>query len=135
MVSELLKVSTANEDAFRTALKTMAALAVETFSSSDTNADDRYDAVKVRANATLSFANGAQSLDSILTELTTAQIKIGGASERHDANFGLLQGFVDDKEHADIYEVGTQLLALSGRVEASLQVSASLGRLSLLNFL
>ncbi|MGI9384404.1 MAG: hypothetical protein ACR2PO_14725 [Methyloligellaceae bacterium] len=125
----------ANEDAFRTVLKQLAAVSVETFSTGDANAKDRYNAITERAGAALAFPNGGQSVDSIITEMTIAQTQLGNATDRHDASNALLQTTVDAAESSDIFEVSVQILALQGRIEASLQISASLGRLSLVNFI
>ena len=62
----------ANEDAFRTVLKQLAAVSVETFSTGDANANNRYDAITQRAAAALAFPGGTQSVDSIITEMTIA---------------------------------------------------------------
>ena len=125
----------ANEDAFRTVLKELAAVAVETFSESDPNAKDRYNAITQRAGEALAFPNGAQSVEGIITEMTIAQNQLGNATERHEASNALLLTTVDGAESADRFEVVAQILALQSRVEASLQVSASLSRLSLVNFI
>lgn len=124
----------ANEEAFRTVLKNFAAMAVETSDPNDANAPDRYHEMKLRASDGLTFAGG-QSVDGVITELAVAKTTIGRAAERHEANLSMLQGFIDQEESADTFEVSTQILALQGRIEASLQVSVSLSRLSLINFL
>lgn len=125
----------ANEQALVTAMKNLAAVAVETFSAGDVNSSERYSEIKLRANTGLSFAGDAQSIDDIITELVVAKTTIGRANERHDASKAMLQTIVDDVENADIYEVSAAILALQVRIEASLQVSANLSRLSLVNFL
>ena len=83
----------------------------------------------------LAFPDGAQSVEGIVTEMTIAQNQLGNATERHEASNALLLTTVDGAESADRFEVVAQILALQSRVEASLQVSASLGRLSLVNFI
>ncbi len=125
----------ANETSLRDTLKTMAALSVETFSANDANAADRYNEIKLRGNSVLSFAGSAQAVDDIITELTVAKTVAGRAAERHTASDAFMRGIIGETENADIYEVSSQILSLSVRIEASLAVSASLGRLSILNFL
>jgi len=125
----------ANEDSFRTVMKNLAAVAVEIFSVGDANASARYSELKLRASSGLSFAAGAQSVDDLVAEIVIAKKTIDQAGARHKESQQLLQGFIDDEENADIYEVSTAILSLQGRIEASLQVSASLSRLSLVNFL
>jgi len=125
----------ANEDAMRATMKFFAAMSVETFTQGDVNASERYHQMQLRTNTGLSFAGGAQSLDDVLTEVGAAKTTIGRAEERHKATGVLLEGFVFDEENTDVFEVSASILALQGRLEASLAVSASLGRLSLVNFL
>lgn len=125
----------ANEQAFTTTLKQLAVISTVTFTDTDPAAADRYSELKQRAADALGFAGTSQSVDEIVTELTIAQTTIGKASERHSASEVLFQGLIDDAENADIYEVSTQILSLQSRIEASLQVTATLSQLSLTRFL
>ena len=125
----------ANEESLTKILKTFAAVAIETFDPDDANASKRYNEIKLRANSQLSFRNGAQSPDDIITELTVAKTRAGQASQRHKASKALIEDTIGKKENADIYEVSAQILSLQVRIEASLQVSASLSRISILNFI
>jgi flagellar hook-associated protein 3 FlgL len=125
----------ANESSLRGVLKAFAALSVETFSTTDVNAADRYTEIRQRANTLLSFQGNAQSVDDIITELTVAKVGAGRATERHQASNSILEDIIGDAESSDLFEVSAQILSLQSRVEASLQISASLGRLSILNFI
>lgn len=125
----------ANEEGLATLLKQMAVLATATFSHDDPNGASRYAEIKQRAVAALSFRDGAQSPDDILTELASAKAALGRTAERHKANQALLQGLVDEAENADMYELSAQILTLQNRLQASLQVSVALRRLSLVNFI
>lgn len=124
----------ANEDALRQVIKTLAAVSVEIFDPTDVNAADRNHEIKLRTTASLSFTGGAQDIDDIIIELTVAQTVAARAHERHQASDGFIRNLVGEAESVDIYEVSAQIISLSLRVEASLQVSVSLSRLSLLNF-
>ncbi len=124
----------ANEEALRSVVKNIAAIAVETFNANDVNGSDRYSELKLRATARLSFPGSSQSPDDIITEIAVAKTTLGRANERHKANEALLEGFIGEEENADLFEVSAAILALQGRIEASLAVSSSLGRLSLVNF-
>lgn len=125
----------ANEDAFREVLKTFAALSVETFNVNDVNAADRYTEIRHRASTQLSFQGSAQSVDDIIIELTVAKVGAGRAAERHQASDAILRDIIGEAETSDLYEVSAQILSLGVRIEASLQISASLSRLSILNFI
>ncbi|GAB4238391.1 MAG: hypothetical protein Kow0032_24800 [Methyloligellaceae bacterium] len=124
----------ANEDAMVSVMKTFAAVAVETFNPADADAPERYHELQIRANSGLNFA-GSQSVDDILVEIGVAKTTAGRAEKRHEATEILLEDFIVAEEEADIYEVSSAILTLQTRLEASLQVSASLGNLSLVNFL
>jgi len=125
----------ANEDAFRSVLKSYAALTVETFSAADIDAPDRYNEIRLRTNAELAFQGGAQSVEDIIIELTVAKVGAGRAAERHLASDSIIRDIIGEAENVDLFEVSTQILSLQIRVEASLQISASLSRLSILNFI
>ncbi len=125
----------ANESALKQVIKSFAAVSVETFSASDVNASDRYHEIQLRTSNAMSFAGGVQGVDDIITELTVAQTVAGRSNERHTTSNGFVRGIVDEAENVDLFQVSAELLALSSRVEASLQVSASLSRLSILNFI
>lgn len=125
----------ANEDSLRDVVKIMAALSVETFTPGDADAADRYNEIKLRGNTALSFPGGAQAVDDIITELAVAKMVTGRAGERHTASNAFIGGIIAKAENADLFEVSSQIISLQIRIEASLAVSASLARLSLLNFL
>jgi flagellin-like hook-associated protein FlgL len=124
----------ANESALRQVMKTFAAISIESFSASDVNGSDRYHEIQLRASAELAFASGAQGVDDIITELTVGQTVAGRAQERHTASDAFIRDLVGEAENVDLFEVSAQILSLSSRVEASLQVSASLSQLSILNY-
>lgn len=125
----------ADEDGFKTILKQLAVFSVETFEGDLDTASLRYGEVRSRMVDELGFASGAQSPDAILTELSTAKAALGRVSERHQSSATLLTDFVYDTENADINEVSAQILTLQARLEASLQVTAILKQISLVNFL
>lgn len=125
----------ANEESIKKLLKTFAAVSVETFAPNDANASKRYNEIQIRASRELSFPNGQQSPDDIIVELTVAKTAAGRASERHKASESLIIDTIGKKENADIYEVSAQILSLQARIEASLQVSASISRISIINFI
>lgn len=125
----------ANEDATSAVMKNFAALAIETFDEDDPDAQKRYAEITERAAHGLSFKGNSQSIDDVVTEIAVAKSTVGRAGERHKANESLLQGFVDDEESADVYEVASSILQLQNRLQASLQVTAAINRLSLVNFI
>ncbi len=125
----------ADEQGYVAVLKQLAVMSVETFEGGLDVAQQRYSEVKDRVTGALDFSNGVQSPDSILTELATAKGALERVSERHQATTTLLTDFVYTAENADTNEVSAQILSLQARLEASLQVTAILKRISLVNFL
>jgi hypothetical protein len=111
------------------------ARAVEEFDPADPHGSNRYNEIKLRASDKLGFGRNAQAVDDVISEIGVAKTTIGRAEERHQANEALLQGFVEDKENADLYEVSASILSLRNRIEASLTVSSRLSNLSLVRFL
>ncbi len=125
----------ADEEAFRTVLKQLAALSVETFTSESQEEQLRYEAIKDRARDGLAFPSGVQSLDAVVTELTMAEVTVDQAEKRHEATGNLLDSLVSEIEDADMYEVSAKILQLQTRLEASYQTTSVLARISLVNFL
>ena len=125
----------ANEDAFKTILKQLAVITSDSYPESDTDSRARYLAINERVNTALSFNGNTQSVDSITAEFTVIQATLESSRERHVASADILQGLIDDIEVADTYEVSAQILAMQTRLQATLRVTASLGQISLVNFL
>lgn len=125
----------ANEDAFKSLVKQLAVLTTDTFDMEIQEDRDRYREMSERINVNLGFGDGSQSFDNVIAEFTVIQATLNAAEERHQASKELLGGFVSDVEDADIYEVSAELLSLETRLQASLRVTASLGQISLVNFL
>ena len=125
----------ANESAFKTILKQLAVVVSDSYPESDTDGRARYLEISERVNTALSFNGNVQSVDSITAEFTVIQATLESSRERHVASADILQSLIDEIEVADTYEVSAQLLSLQTRLQATLSVTASLGRISLVNFL
>lgn len=125
----------ANEEAFTSELKALAVLALEDYPESEATARERFDAVNTRAIKLLPGQGETQAIDHVYASITYAQGALEKASERHDASQGVLQDFVADVEQVDLYEVSAQLLSLQNRLQASFQTTATLSRISLVNYL
>ncbi len=125
----------ANESAFKTILKSLAAISADTYPDSDADSHDRYLSLSRRVNTELTFLGNVQSIDDINAEFTVIQATLGKAEERHVNNTHLLDAFIDDIEVVDTYEVSAKLLTLQTRLEASLSVTATIRRVTLVNYL
>jgi len=125
----------ANEEAFRTSLQTLAVASYQTYNSGDANGQDRYDAMRTRVTENLSQRPNRQHIDHVLAEVSSANSVIAATKDRHETHTNLLQGFADDIENVDIYEVSAQLLDMQTRLQATYQTMATLQQLSLVNFI
>jgi len=125
----------ADEAAMRNTLAKLGALATLTFDEADPNANARYQALNQRINRALDFPAGTQSFSDMMAELATVQKTMRSVSERHTLAAGMMQGMVAERETISAEEVSVKLLSLQTRMQASLQTTALLARLSLVNFL
>ncbi|MGL4973977.1 MAG: flagellin, partial [Bosea sp. (in: a-proteobacteria)] len=125
----------ANEQAFRIGMAQFAALAAETFSATDVNARDRYEALAQRGRSNLSYQNGAQAPSEIAVELATAQTAMKNAKERHSATKIYLTAANSKIEDVSVEEVASSILTLQTRLQASYQTTSILSRLSLTEYL
>jgi hypothetical protein len=125
----------ANEDALRDAVKNIAVFAATSFSSSDTNANAAYIALEQRVGTNLSNPPGKQKLTDIEAEIANAQTIMKGATDRQTQTQSALSAMLDSIAGVSPEEVGTQILALQTRLQASLQTTALLAKTSLVNYL
>jgi flagellin-like hook-associated protein FlgL len=124
-----------NEEALRTSVQNFATFAAMSFSASDPSARDRYNALAQRIGANLAPNSSVQQISSIQTEIAGANLAANAAKTRIEDKKPILQGVLDNIENADPNEVGVQLLALQTQMQASLQTTAMLSKLSLVNFM
>lgn len=125
----------ANEDGIRQIVQQLGVLAATTFDESDPDARDRYFSLIGRVGAVLDGADGVSHVEAIATDIAGANLASAAAGERLVDRKPILQGILADIENAMPEEVGTMLLALNTRMQATLQTTAMLSQFSLLNFL
>jgi hypothetical protein len=125
----------ANEQAIRSTIANIAIYAVTNFSANDPNAKDRFAALTQRVAAGLNPINGQQKLQDIESELAFAQTTMNDAKQRQQQSQGMLDTMLQGIERAPQEEVGAQILALQTRLEATLQTTAMLYRLSIVNYI
>jgi flagellar hook-associated protein 3 FlgL len=125
----------ANELALRTAVKNVAVLSGATFSASDPNASEQYGALTSRLAANFEPPLGTQDITAIMTEIANAQIMAKIAQDRHQQAKASLTDFLQSIKNVLPEQVGTELLALQTALQASLQTTATLSKLSLVNYL
>ena len=125
----------ANESALRTTVENLAAFAAMSFSASDPNAHARYEALAQRISGNLNIPNGSQTVADIEADIAGAQITLQTTADQHTQTAGALTDMVQNIENADTNEVGSQILDLQTRLQASLQVTAMLARMNLASIL
>ncbi|MCC2113766.1 MAG: flagellar biosynthesis protein FlgL [Hyphomicrobiales bacterium] len=125
----------ANETALRWAFQHMAAFAVEEFSSSDPNAEARYEALAERIRPALDDPSGVKSPSSVGTDLAFVQQALEAAEERNKASDVMIADMINEIEGIDQEEVAMRLLSLQTRLQASYQVTSILSQLTLTNYL
>ncbi len=88
-----------------------------------------------RLSASLDGPPGAQKVADISAELASAQSAMTAAKDRHTQTASTLQGLLDDVENVTPEQVAAQILALQTSLQASMQTTASMFQLSLVNFI
>jgi len=125
----------ANEQAIRSTIANIAVYAVTNFSASNPNDSARFAALAQRVGAGLDPQNGQQKIPDIEAELAFAQTTMNDAKNRQQQTQGMLQTMLDGVEQAPQEQVAAQLLALQTRMQASLQTTAMLYQMSIINYI
>jgi flagellin-like hook-associated protein FlgL len=125
----------ANEIGIRTLVQSIATLAAVTISTSNPNAADLSAALNQRLAASINGAPGVQTLKDISVDLANAQGLLAAAKNRHLQTNGTLSNFLQQIEGISNEQVGTEILALQTRMQASMQTTAMLYQTSLVNYL
>lgn len=122
----------ANEAAFRTLLSALGALAADAFPATDATSRARYAASAGRIGTAL---GGSDGVERIASDLSVANAALGSAGTRVAAARAQIQDVIDGAENADPNQVATELLATQTRLQASYQTTATIAKLSLVNFI
>ena len=125
----------ANEQGLRWVMQNVAALAAVTYPPTDPNAAARANALNERVGANLNVPVGTQTVESIATELSGAQAALGTATDRHTQTNNTITDLLGQIEGVSTEQVGAQILALQTRLQASLQTTSMLYKLSLVNYM
>jgi flagellar hook-associated protein 3 FlgL len=125
----------ANEQALTISMKNVAIFAATTYSASDPNASAQYDSVTERVAANLDNPPATQSVTDIEARVANAQTAMTAAQSRHAQTSTVLTNFLQSIEGVDNTQVGTQILALQTQLQASLQTTALLSKISIVNFI
>ena len=126
----------ANEVPIQKALAGLAALAVDGVADPAAAATtDHFTALSNRAYDLLGKASTEPSLQSIATDLGLASSALANAKTQNAATRNTLQSTVDSIENAPMQEVAAKLLEVQNRLQASYQITSSLSKLSLVNYM
>lgn len=127
----------ANEAPIQTVLAGMAALAAESFAdpTAGTAENTRYQALAERSRSLLVSDRGAGSIESIASDLSLAAKNMQDATTQNRSTRATLEDTLDGIDTVDTNEVTVQLLALQTQLQASYQITSTLSKLSLVNFL
>jgi flagellar hook-associated protein 3 FlgL len=134
----------ANQPAISNVLAGLATVALGMPNSSDPKAAALYSAISSQAQPLLSSADNSPSASSTgalpsvqdtVTQLSLASTRLSNAATTNKATQNTLQNTLDGIEQAPTEEVVTKLLDVQNRLQASYQVTASLSKLSLVNYI
>jgi flagellar hook-associated protein 3 FlgL len=125
----------ANEEGIRWIVQNTAVFAASTFSETDPNARDRYYALAGRIGTAMDVPAGMQKVEAIQTELAGANVSAQTAKKRLTERSPVLQDMISNVEDISDEEISVKLLALNTRMQASLQVTAMLSQLSLVQYI
>ena len=126
----------ADEPAIRTALAGIAALAVETVADpAGATGTARFKALADRAGSLLTTASGSPGLNDITGDFSLASSALSNAKTLNASTRATLQSSLDGVETVSTEEVATKLLAVQNRLQASYQITATLSKLSLVNYM
>lgn len=125
----------AKEDGIRTVISNVALLAATSYLPTDPNAAARSAALNQRLAANLAGTPGAQTVTNIQAELAASQNSVAAAQDRHQQKSAALDNYLQQITGVSNEEVGAQILTLQTRLQASLQTTAMLYKLTLVNYL
>jgi hypothetical protein len=123
----------ANEAPIRSVLAGLATVALGMPAA--TTGTEAYEAVVAQATPLLNAANTSPSVQDIVTDFSLASARMTTAASTNTAQQSAFQDTVDGIEQPSTEEVATKLLDLQNRLQASYQITSSLSKLSLVNYL
>ena len=125
----------ASEDGIRNVVQSAATRAAVTLSSTDPNAANFVSALDQRLAAKMDGSGGAQTVTDIEAELAGVQTSMQSVKANHQQTTKTLGSFLDQITGVSNEQVGTELLSLQTRMQASMQTTALLFQTSLVKYL
>jgi flagellin-like hook-associated protein FlgL len=127
----------ANEQGLRSVIENVAVFAAMTFQPGNPNNTAAYSALGQRVSLALNVQPGAgvQTSQNIETELANAQNSIQATTSQQKQTQATLQTFIQGITGISNETVASEILTLQTQLQASLQTTAMLSKLSLVNYL
>jgi hypothetical protein len=125
----------ANEPALSNIVANVAVLAATSYSPSNPNGAASYAALTQKVAANLNSPSGTQTLSDIQSDLANAQTTMNNAKSVNQQTQNTLTDMLQQIEGVSSSQVGAQILTLQTNLQASMQVTGMLAKLSLVNFL
>jgi flagellar hook-associated protein 3 FlgL len=127
----------ANEQGLRSVIENVAVFAATSFQPSNPNSSAAYNALGQRVSLALNAqpGNGTQTTQNIETELANAQNSIKNTTTQQKQTQATLQDFIQGMTGVSNETVAAEILTLQTQLQASLQTTAMLSKLSLVNYL
>jgi flagellin-like hook-associated protein FlgL len=125
----------ANEQSIRSLIQNVAVLATTTYAPGDPDAAARDAALGQRVGNKLDGVAGQQTIEDIEGDLAGAQKTLAAATTRHQQTQSALEDMLQQIEGVSPDEVAAKILALQTRLQASLQATSLLYKISLVNYL
>jgi flagellar hook-associated protein 3 FlgL len=125
----------ASEQGIRSLVQNVAVLATMTFPPNDPNAAERSAALGQRVGSNLDAPVGTQTVQEIEADLAGAQKTLAAATDRHQQTKTALTDMLQQIEGVPQEQVAAEIMALQTRLQASLQATSLLFKISLVNYI
>lgn len=125
----------ANDPSVRNVLAGLATMAYALPATTSGDVNTGYQAVVDRAGRFLTSATTSPSIQDNVTQLSLAAARLTNAASTNAATQNTVQNTLDGIEQAPTEEVVAKLLDVQNRLQASYQITASLSKLSLVNYI
>lgn len=125
----------ANEVAFRDSMIALGLFLAEDYPPNISSTQDRFDAAAGRAIELMGTTGGPGAILEMNADFGRATIQVRDAKTQHQDSMLFLNGLLAEIENVRNEEVAVAMVSLQTRLEASYQSTATLSRLSLVNYL
>ncbi len=125
----------ANEEGIRWQMQNIAAMAAISMPSTDPDSQERAAALDARLRTALDVPLGTQSVQAIQADLAGAKDSVEAARKRHQQTDATLGNLLEEIEGISNEEVAAKILAMQTTLQASIQTTAKLFQISILNYL